>query len=101
MILLLFINNRKNLDAKQIFSVDKAYIREEFITTPYKKPKKSEPSEIQKEENKKLSSRGISVEHLIRRVKTFRVASDRFPLARHCYYQVIMAVCGLVRLELN
>jgi hypothetical protein len=47
-ILLLFRNNRQNLDAKQMFSGDKAYIGEEFITTPYNNPKKYEPSEIQK-----------------------------------------------------
>jgi hypothetical protein len=97
----LFRNNRQNLDAKQRFLGDKAYIGEEFITTPYKKPKKAELSEIQKSENQKLSSRRIGVEHLICRVKTFRVASDRFRLARHRYNQVIMAVCGLVRLHLN
>lgn len=97
----LFRNNRQNLDAKQRFLGDKAYIGEKFITTPYKKPKKAELSEIQKEENQKLSSRRIGVEHLICRVKTFRVASDRFRLARHRYNQVIMAVCGLVRLHLN
>jgi hypothetical protein len=97
----LFRNNRQNLDAKQRFLGDKAYIGEEFITTPYKKPKKAELSEIQKEENQQLSSRRIGVEHLICRVKTFRVASERFRLARHRYHQVIMAVCGLVRLHLN
>lgn len=96
----LFRNNR-HLDAKQRFLGDKAYIGEELITTPLKKPKKVEFSEIQKEENKKLSSRIIGVEHLICRVKTFRVASDRFRLARHRYSQVIMAVCGLVQLHLN
>ncbi len=79
----------------------KAYIGEEFITTPYNKPKKAELSEIEKEENKKISSRKIGVEHLICRVKTFGVASDRSRLARHRYYQVIMAVCRLVRLDLN
>jgi len=36
----LFRNNRQNLDAKQRFLGDKAYIGEEFISTPYKKPKK-------------------------------------------------------------
>ncbi|WP_266889367.1 hypothetical protein [Trichormus azollae] len=48
-----------------------------------------------------MSSRRIGVEHLICRVKTFRVASDRFPLAGHGYNPVIMVVCGLVRLDLN
>jgi hypothetical protein len=42
----LFRNNSQNLDAKQRFLGDKAYIGEEFITTAYKKPKKAEPSEI-------------------------------------------------------
>ncbi|MBA3921211.1 MAG: transposase family protein [Nostocaceae cyanobacterium] len=97
----LFRNNRSFLDAKQRFLGDKAYIGEELIATPCKKPKNAELSEIQKKDNKKLSSRRISVEHLICRVKTFRVASDRFRLARHRYNQVIMAVCGLVRLHLN
>ncbi|WP_430794850.1 transposase family protein [Trichormus azollae] len=71
------------------------------MTTPYKKPKKSELSEIEKEDEKKISSRRIGVEHLICRVKMFGVASDRSRLARHPYYQVIMAVSGLVRLDIN
>ncbi|WP_187289671.1 transposase family protein [Trichormus azollae] len=67
------------------------------MTTAYKKPKKAEFSQVQKEENKKISSRRIGVEHLI----TFRVASNRFPLARHGYNPVIIGVCGLVSLDLN
>jgi hypothetical protein len=47
----LFRNNRHNLDAKQRFLGDKAYIGEEFIITAYKRPKKAELSEIQKKEN--------------------------------------------------
>ncbi|WP_414579085.1 transposase family protein [Anabaena sp. CCY 9402-a] len=97
----LFRNNRKTLDTKQRFLGDKAYIGEALITTPDKKPKKAELSETQKSENKKLSSRRIFVEHLICRVKIFRVASDRFRLARHRYSQVLKTVCGLVRLHLN
>ena len=44
----LFINDRHNLDAKQRFLGDKAYIGEESITTPYliTIPKKLKPSEI-------------------------------------------------------
>lgn len=97
----LFRNHRDKLDKRQRFLGDKAYIGEELITTPHKKPKKAELSETKKEENKQLSSLRISVEHLICRVKTFHVASDRFRLARHRYNQVIMTVCGLVRLHLN
>ena len=85
----------------QKFIGDKAYVGELAIVTPYKKPKNAEISELKKTENQQLSSRRIGVEHLIRRVKIFRVASDKFRLARHRYNQVIMTVCGLVRLRLN
>jgi len=97
----LFRETRHKFDSKQKFLGDKAYIGEAAITTPHKKPRKAEILESQKEKNKQLSSRRIGVEHLIGRVKIFRVASDRFRLARHRYSQVIMTVCGLVRLRLN
>jgi len=54
-----------------------------------------------KQENKELSSRRIGVEHLIGRIKIFRVASDRFRLARHKYEQVILSICGLVRVRME
>jgi hypothetical protein len=43
---------------------DKAYIGAEFITLPYKKPKKAEFSEIRKEENKEIFSIRIGIKHL-------------------------------------
>lgn len=97
----LFRENRHKFTQTQKFLGDKAYIGDDAITTPHKKRKNTEISELQKQENKQLSSRRIAVEHMICRVKIFRVASDRFRLARHRYHQVIMAVCGLVRLRLN
>ncbi|WP_366941925.1 hypothetical protein [uncultured Nostoc sp.] len=45
---------------------------------------------MQKQKNQELSSRRIGVKHLICRVKTFRVAGDRFRLARHRYSHVII-----------
>jgi len=97
----LFRETRHKFDSKQKFIGDKAYIGEDAITTPHKKPRKAEILESQKEENKQLSSRIIGVEHLIGRLKIFRVASDKFRLARHRYSQVILAACGLVRFRLN
>jgi hypothetical protein len=46
--ILLFRSNSQKLDANERFLGDKAYIGEEFITTPYKGSKKAELSEIQK-----------------------------------------------------
>ncbi|WP_100904051.1 transposase family protein [Nostoc flagelliforme] len=58
-------------------------------------------TEIQKQENKELSSRRIGVEHLIGRIKIFKVASDIFRLAHNKYNRVIMSVCGLLRFRMN
>lgn len=99
--IVLFRNPRDKLAEAQKFIGDKAYVDERAISTPDKTSRKTELSELQKQDNKQLSSRRIADEHMICRLKTFRVASQRFPLARHRYSQVIMAVCGLVRLRLN
>ncbi|WP_414588524.1 transposase family protein [Scytonema sp. PCC 10023] len=57
------------------------------IKTPTKKPKKQELSLEQKEKNKELASERIFVEHIIRFVKIFRVASERFRLNPRKYEQ--------------
>ncbi len=97
----LFRSSQRNFDKSQKFLGDKAYKGEAAITTPYKKPKLGEITESQKKANKKLSSARIGVEHIIGRVKIFRVASERFRLARSRYKQVILTICGLVRLRIN
>ena len=43
----------------------------------------------------------IFVEHLIRLVKLFRIAQERFRLHPDTYNSVILAVCGLVRLRMG
>ena len=96
----LFRGVRNKFAPAQKFLGDKAYKGEDAIVTPHKKTKKSEITEPQKQENKELSSR-IGVEHLIGRIKIFRVASERFRLARNKYNQIIMSVCGLVRFRMN
>jgi hypothetical protein len=44
---------------------------------------------------KELAQRRILVEHLIRVIKIFRVASERFRLSSGKYE--LMTICGLVR----
>ncbi|BAY81515.1 hypothetical protein NIES267_09920 [Calothrix parasitica NIES-267] len=43
----------------------------------------------------------IFVEHLIRLVKIFRVAQERFRLKSNKYEQIIMTICGIVRLRIG
>ena len=54
-----------------------------------------------KADNRRKSQERIFVEHLIRCLKIFRVASERFRLNAQNYGKVILAVCGLVRLRIE
>ncbi|WP_261891574.1 transposase [Acaryochloris marina] len=86
----------------QGFDGDKAYVGAQNVQTPHKKPRGKELTPKQKAQNKKFSStRRIFVEHTIRLVRIFRVAQERFRLRHDTYEQVILTVCGLVRLRLG
>jgi len=97
----LFRKSLQKFSPQQKFLGDKAYVGEQAVVTPHKKPKNGELTEEKKEDNKELATRRIGVEHLIGKIKIFRVASERFRLVRHQYKSVILAVCGLVRLRLG
>jgi hypothetical protein len=94
-------NSLNIFNPEQYFSGDKAYVGEPHISTPSKKPKNGELTQLQKEENKALSSNRIFVEHLIRVVKIFKVIQERFRLQKKRYQSVILTVCGLVRLRIK
>ncbi len=87
--------------AHQFFEGDKAYIGAERTKTPHKKPPKKELTAAQKEENKKRAQSRIYIEHLIRVIKIFRVASERFRLNPNSYQKVIRVILGLVRLRMG
>ncbi|MBD6620567.1 transposase [Komarekiella sp. 'clone 1'] len=97
----LFRKSQKKFDESQPNSFDKAYQGGENITTPHKRKPKQELTQQQKDENKALSSNRIFVEHLIRVLKIFRIASQRFRLRIDTYEQIILTVCGLVRLRIG
>ena len=99
--IVLWREQSKKLEETQKYNGDKAYIGEKRIKTPKKKPKNKEMSGSIKEDNKKKSQERIFVEHLIRILKIFRVASERFRLNSKNYSQVILTVCGLVRLRIG
>jgi len=54
-----------------------------------------------KEENQEKAKKRIFVEHVIRLIKIFGVARDRFRLKEENYEKVILTVCGLVRLRIG
>ncbi len=87
---------QKKLVTTQKFKADKGYIGEDNVATPYKKPK-NRVSEIQKQENKLFSSGRIIREQMIRLVKVFQIAAQRFRLRPQIYQRIRSIVCGLVR----
>lgn len=97
----LFREQQRKFDEQQEFEGDKAYQGGINITTPHKRKRKQKLNEQQKEENKILSSKRIFVEHLIRVVKIFQIASQRFRLSADVYNEIILVVCGLVRLRIG
>jgi hypothetical protein len=97
----LFRERKNQFSEEQVFLGDKAYVGDKQIKTPTKKPKGGELTEIQKLKNKVLSSQRILVEHVIRRIKTFQIASERFRLNPACHGEIIHVVCGLVRLRIG
>jgi hypothetical protein len=97
----LFRENRDSFDPKQNFKGDLGYLGEDLIDTPIKTPRNGELTTEQKKENKQFSSKRVFVEHRIRSVKIFRVVQDRFRLKPKKYEQVILTICGLVRLRIG
>lgn len=95
----LFRECQKDFNTNQKFQGDKGYQGEPSIKTPTKKPKKGELTPDQQLKNKEMASNRIFVEHLIRVLKIFRVASERFRLNPGKYSQIIMTICGIVRLR--
>ena len=89
------------LAATQKFQGDKGYIGEAQIETPKKKPKNRELNQEEKHSNREKASKRILVEHIIRLVKIFRIAQERFRLKLESYPKIILTVCGLVRLRIS
>lgn len=97
----LFRSQLSKFAPEQSFKGDKAYVSGKNIATPHKKPRNRELSIEQKVKNQAFSSQRIFVEHIIRLLKIFRIASERFRLRSDTYEQIILTICGLVRLRIG
>lgn len=97
----IFRKQQNKFHPKQGFGGDKAYQGGKNIKTPHKKNKNRELTQEQKEENQKFSSNRIYIEHLIRIVRVFKIASQKFRLKINVYDDIILTICGLVRLRIG
>jgi hypothetical protein len=67
-----------------------------IIKMPTKKPKGKQLTDIQKDENKKISSFRILVEHAIGGVKKCRIVKERFRCRKFGFDDLVMLIaCGL------
>lgn len=96
-----FREAQEKFSEQQKFRGDTGYIGEDQIATPHKRPKKKKLTKQQKEENTKFAQKRIYVEHVIRLMKIFRVAQQRFRLMPDRYKKVMRVVCGLVRFRIG
>jgi hypothetical protein len=86
---------------QQKFRGDTGYQGESQVATPHKKSKQKELTAQQQEENVEFAQKRIYVEHMIRLVKIFRVAQQRFRLRANQYQRVMQVICGLVRFRIG
>ena len=74
------------------------------IIQPHKKPRGSELTDEQKEENRRIGHRRVRVEHIICSIKRLRIVKDTIRLTKDMVRDMVMDVCvGLhnFRLRLN
>ena len=69
--------------------------------TPRKKPRKSELTEEQRQSNRELASRRVMVEHVIRRLKIFRIVAERYRNRRRRFTLRFNLIAGLYNYELG
>jgi hypothetical protein len=97
----IFREQQKKFNIEQRFTGDKGYQGGMNIKTPQKKPRGKELTDLEKDANKEISSKRIYVEHVIRLIKIFRAAKERFRMKGNKYEEVILTICGLVRLRIG
>jgi hypothetical protein len=97
----LWQSRQHKFSENQQFQGDTAYIGEPTISTPQKKPRLGKLTPEQKEDNRQKSKKRIRVEHLIRLVKIFRIASERFRLHAKSYPPIMALIYGLVRYRIG
>ncbi|MEG4108839.1 transposase family protein [Microcoleus sp. S13_C5] len=68
---------------------------------PTKKPKSSNLSQVQRQENRTLASQRIIIEHVNRKLKIFRILSERYRNRRRRFGLRFNLIAGIYNYELN
>ena len=68
---------------------------------PYKRSKNKALSKEQKQQNRTLASQRVVVEHAIRRLKVFRILSERYRNRRKRFGLRVNLIAGILNYELH
>ncbi len=63
------------------------------ILQPKKRPRGGELTDEEKEENRRINSRRVFIEHVICSVKRYRIVKDKFRQWREGIHDMIMETC--------
>lgn len=68
---------------------------------PTKKPKSSNLSKVRRQENRTLATQRIVIEHVNRKLKIFRILSERYRNRRRRFGLRFNLIAGIYNYELN
>lgn len=69
--------------------------------TPHKKPRRSQLSPLQKQQNRELAQKRVICEHVNRRLKIFRILAERYRNRRRRFALRFNLIAGLYNYELS
>ena len=72
-----------------------------FSQNPTKKPKSSNLSKVRRQENRTLATQRIVIEHVNRKLKIFRILSERYRNRRRRFGLRFNLIAGIYNYELN
>lgn len=73
-----------------------------IVQMPHKKPRTRELTEAQKQENKQKSAVRVKIEHIIGRVKIYRIVKDRIRMYKQGLKDLVMEIaCAINNFKLT
>lgn len=100
----LYEESKLSLPEKTTAELDSGYqgVQKQHLQTriPYKKSKHHPLTQQQRKENKQLSSSRVLVEHVIRKLKIFRIVSEKYRNRRKRFSLRMNLIAGLYNYQL-
>ena len=75
------------------------YALHRFSLTPFKKPRKGELTDLQKQFNRNISKYRIMIEHVNRTIKRFKILQHRYRNKQRKHLLRFSLVCGICNYE--